>query len=70
MNYMRNQCGFLLLGDQRPLRAANAYGHLYQLSLTAWAKHLAKVSRARGAAHELPDMTNAHTEGQEVRRPR
>ena len=71
MNDMRKQLGsVLLVGERCPRGAPNPYWHLCQLSLTAWATHLAEVSRSPRPARIFPDGINAFMQGPEVRRPR
>jgi len=64
MNHMRNHFGCVSMLDQRSAREpANPYWYLCQLSLTAWAKHLADVSRSRGGQQGVPGGANACGEG-------
>ena len=68
MNHMRNHFGFVSLLDQRsPREPANPYWYLCRLSLTAWAKHLAEVSRSRGSEGPITGDTNSFAEAPEKR---
>lgn len=68
MNYMHKQFGFESRGQRRPHSVSNSHWYLCQLSLTAWAKHLAQISGSCKAAGELPGNNNLCADGPKAQR--